>query len=110
MATKTDAGPRSFWPSLIPLVIALIIGGFLFVGLGLSPKEIPSVLIGKEVPQFDLPALPERQKGLKTTDLQGQVSLVNVFASWCVSCVAEHPQFMKLHREGVVPVLSLIHI
>ena len=107
MATKTDAEPRSFWPSLIPLVIALIIGGFLFVGLGLSPKEIPSVLIGKEVPQFDLPALPERQKGLKTTDLQGQVSLVNVFASWCVSCQAEHPLFMKLHREGVVPVHGL---
>ena len=79
----------------------------MFVGLGLSPKEIPSVLIGKEVPQFDLPALPERQKGLKTTDLQGQVSLVNVFASWCVSCVAEHPLFMKLHREGVVPVHGL---
>ncbi len=107
MATKTDAGPRSFWPSLIPLVIALVIGGFLFVGLGLSPKEIPSVLIGKNAPQFDLPALPERQKGLKTTDLKGQVSLVNVFASWCVSCQAEHPLFMKLYREGVVPVHGL---
>ncbi|PPR67046.1 MAG: Thiol:disulfide interchange protein DsbE [Alphaproteobacteria bacterium MarineAlpha1_Bin1] len=107
METKTDVGPRSFWPSLIPLVIALVIGGFLFVGLGLSPKEIPSVLIGKKAPQFDLPALPERQKGLKTTDLKGQVSLVNVFASWCVSCVAEHPLFMKLHREGLVPVHGL---
>ena len=107
METKTDEGSRFFWPRLIPLVIALVIGGFLFVGLGLRPKEIPSVLIGKEVPQFDLPALPKRQKGLKTTDLKGQVSLVNVFASWCVSCQAEHPLFMKLHREGVVPVHGL---
>ncbi len=107
METKTDEGSRFFWPRLIPLVIALVIGGFLFVGLGLSPKEIPSVLIGKKAPQFDLPALPERQKGLKTTDLKGQVSLVNVFASWCVSCQAEHPLFMKLYREGVVPVHGL---
>jgi len=99
--------PRRAWLRLVPLVVALVIGAFLFVGLGLRPKEIPSALIGKAAPEFDLPALPGRPKGLKTADLKGEVSLVNVFASWCVSCRAEHPLFMKLQASGVVPVHGL---
>jgi len=99
--------PRRIWLGLLPLAVAMIIGVFLFVGLSLRPKEIPSVLIGKAVPEFDLPALLDRPKGLKTADLKGQVSLVNVFASWCVSCRAEHPLFMKLKAQGDVPVHGL---
>jgi len=99
--------PRRIWFRLVPLAIALIIGGFLFAGLSLRPKEIPSVLIGKDVPIFDLPALPGRPNGLKSADLKGQVSLVNVFASWCVSCRAEHPLFMKLKAQNIVPVHGL---
>lgn len=105
--SASKARPRRIWLSLLPLAVALVIGGFLFVGLSLRPKEIPSVLIGKSVPEFDLPALPARPKGLKTADLKGQVSLVNVFASWCVSCRVEHPLFMKLKAQGVVPLHGL---
>ena len=103
----TEQGSRRHWSRLVPLAIALVIGGFLFAGLNLQPKEIPSVLIGKAVPEFELPPLPGRPKGLKTADLNGEVSLVNVFASWCVSCRAEHPLFMKLQASGVVPVHGL---
>ena len=103
----TEQTPRQLWVRLVPLAIALTIGGFLFAGLSLRPKEIPSVLIGKAAPEFDLPALPGRPKGLKTADLKGEVSLVNVFASWCVSCRAEHPLFMALQASGVVPVHGL---
>ncbi len=99
--------PRRLWPRLLPLAVALIIGGFLFAGLSLRPKEIPSVLIGKAVPEFNLPALPKRPKGLQSADLKGQVSLVNVFASWCVSCRVEHPLFMKLKARDLVPVHGL---
>ncbi len=102
-----DQQQRSTWLRLLPLAVALIIGGFLFVGLGLRPKEIPSAMLGKAVPVFDLPALPGRPKGLKTADLKGEISLVNVFASWCVSCRAEHPLFMKLKGQGIVPVHGL---
>lgn len=102
-----EQGSRRHWLRLVPLVIALAIGGFLFAGLNLRPKEIPSVLIGKAVPDFELPPLPGRPRGLTTADLKGEVSLVNVFASWCVSCRAEHPLFMKLQASGVVPVHGL---
>jgi cytochrome c biogenesis protein CcmG, thiol:disulfide interchange protein DsbE len=102
-----EQNPQRRWLRLVPLAIALVIGGFLFVGLSLKPKEIPSVLIGKAVPQFDLPAIPGRPKGLKSADLSGEVSLVNVFASWCVSCRAEHPLFMNLQARNIVPVHGL---
>lgn len=103
----SPAEPRPFWPRLVPLAVVLVIAGFLFVGLSLRPKDIPSVLIGKAVPEFDLPPLPGRSNGLKTADLKKEVSLVNVFASWCVACLAEHPLFMKLKAQGVLPLHGL---
>ena len=66
-----------------------------------NPREIPSVLIGRPVPQFSLPPVNGRRLGLSNTDLVGEVSLVNVFASWCVACREEHPVLMRLKNEGV---------
>jgi cytochrome c biogenesis protein CcmG/thiol:disulfide interchange protein DsbE len=97
---------RLLW-ALLPLVLFAVIGGFLFRGLYLNPKEIPSALIDRPVPEFDLPALPGRPPGLKSADLVGEVSLVNVFASWCVTCRVEHPLLMRLKEEGVVAVHGL---
>src|SRR6266478_7589885 len=74
-----------------------------------NPSEIPSALIGKPVPQFALPAVKGRALGLSSTNLIGEVSLVNVFASWCVACREEHPLFMRLKAEGVVPIHGLNH-
>lgn len=94
--------------SFLPLVIALVVGAFFVVGLLLlDPREIPSALISKPVPAFDLPPVQGRQLGLKTADLKGEVSLVNVFASWCVACRAEHPLFMRMAEEGEVPIHGL---
>lgn len=76
-------------------------------GLGRNPQEIPSVLIGKPVPAFSLPPVQGRTLGLASTDLKGDVSLVNVFASWCVACLAEHPLFMRLKASGGVPIHGL---
>jgi len=72
-----------------------------------NPREIPSALIGKPVPQFNLPPVPGRTLGLSNTDLVGEISLVNVFASWCVACRAEHPLFMQLKVDGTVPIHGL---
>jgi cytochrome c biogenesis protein CcmG/thiol:disulfide interchange protein DsbE len=92
---------------MLPLAIAVAVGIFLLVGLGLNPREIPSVLVGKPVPNFDLPPIDNRPPGLSAADLKGEVSLVNVFASWCVSCRVEHPLFLELKRQNAVPLHGL---
>ncbi|MBI4184721.1 MAG: DsbE family thiol:disulfide interchange protein [Proteobacteria bacterium] len=87
---------------LVPLAIFGVIAVAGGLGLGLDPSEVPSVLIGKSVPEFSLPPVRGRALGLSSADLKGEVSLVNVFASWCTSCRAEHPVLMRVKAEGLV--------
>jgi cytochrome c biogenesis protein CcmG/thiol:disulfide interchange protein DsbE len=77
------------------------------LSLGRDPSEIPSSLIGREVPKFSLPPVQGRRLGLSSVDLRGEVSLVNVFASWCVACRAEHPVLLGLQQRAVVPIHGL---
>ncbi|MBK5204905.1 MAG: DsbE family thiol:disulfide interchange protein [Polaromonas sp.] len=91
----------------IPLLVFLVMGVFLAIGLTMDPREVPSPLIGKMVPEFNLPAVKGRSLGLATANLRGQVSLVNVFASWCVACREEHPVLLELSRQGIVPIHGL---
>jgi cytochrome c biogenesis protein CcmG/thiol:disulfide interchange protein DsbE len=86
---------------LIPVIVFAAVGIGLAVGLTRDPSTLPSVLIDRPVPTFELPALEGRADGLTSEDLKGQVSLVNVFASWCVPCRVEHPVLMKLAESGV---------
>ncbi|WP_341703203.1 DsbE family thiol:disulfide interchange protein [Ferrovibrio sp.] len=94
---------------LAPLIVFVLIGLGLAVGLTLNPREIPSALIGKPVPDFSLPPVVEGGQGLSSADLRAGdgPSLVNVFASWCVPCRVEHPLIMALAREGIAPVHGL---
>jgi len=91
----------------MPLAILTVIGVFLGVGLTLDPSELPSPLIGKPTPIFTLPPVKGRVDGLSSDDLKGEVSLVNVFASWCTACRDEHPLFMQLKQENIVPIFGL---
>jgi len=75
--------------------------------LNRDPSTIPSALIGQRVPQFALPAVQGRTLSLSSADLIGEVSLVNVFASWCVACREEHPLFMQIKAENLVPIHGL---
>lgn len=95
------------WPYLGPLAIFVIVGIFLGVGLTLNPRNIPSPLVGKPVPQFQLVAVKGRTLGLASSDLRGEVSFVNVFASWCVACRDEHPLWMALARQNIAPIHGL---
>jgi cytochrome c biogenesis protein CcmG, thiol:disulfide interchange protein DsbE len=92
---------------LIPLIGFIALAAAFAVRLGSDPRSVPSPLIGKAVPEFSLPPVKGRQLGLASADLNGKVSLVNVFASWCVACREEHQVLKQLSRTGTVPVHGL---
>ena len=92
---------------LIPLGIFLVLCGFLLAGLWRDPREVPSPLIGKAAPPFTPAQLHEPAKMLGPADLKGQVWLLNVWASWCVSCRDEHPLLVELNRAKIVPIIGL---
>lgn len=90
---------------LAPILVFAVLAGYFAVGLTLDPRKLPNMLNGKPVPEFVLAPLQGRDdKGFKNTDLIGQVSLVNVFGSWCVACRVEHPFLMELKAKSLVPV------
>ena len=95
------------WRLLLPLVIFATLLIFLWLGLSLDPREVPSPLIGKPAPSFALATLSEPAKTFTRDDMKGQVWLLNVWASWCVSCRVEHPLLMQLARSSAVPVVGL---
>jgi len=92
---------------LWPFVIFAVLAGFLFIGLGLNPREVPSPLIDKPAPAFTLQQLHDPSQQFSSQDMKGQVWLLNVWASWCVSCRQEHPVLMDLASQNIVPVYGL---
>ncbi len=108
-AGADSAGPaRRFRPLfLVPVVAFAALVLAFSIGLNRDPSKVPSPLIGKPVPEFSLPPVKGRSLGLSTADLQGEVSLVNVFASWCVACRDEHPVLMRMKEHGRVPIHGL---
>lgn len=92
---------------LIPLVVFLLLVGFLAVGLNRDPREVPSPLVGKAAPAFDLPLLGQPDKRFVPAEMRGKVWLLNVWASWCVSCRDEHPVLVELSKKAVLPILGL---
>ena len=92
---------------LVPLLLFFGLAGFLAFGLTLNPREVPSPLIDKPAPGFSLPVLHRPDTTLSRDDLKGQVWLLNVWASWCVSCRQEHPLLVELAKAGIVPIYGL---
>lgn len=90
-----------------PLAIFLVLVGFLAVGLRLNPREVPSPFIGKAAPDFAVSELHRPERQFSPGELRGQVWLLNVWASWCVSCRQEHPVLVELARHGLAPIIGL---
>ena len=109
MATNA-AQPRKTTSVLrwsLPLAVFAIIVAFLFVGLFRDPREVPSPLIGKPAPSFSLAELHKPDQRLTSADMRGQVWLLNVWASWCVSCRVEHPLLVEMSKKKLVPIVGL---
>lgn len=92
---------------LIPLLAFGVLVVFLAIGLGLNPREVPSPLINKPAPAFKVPQLENPEAQFSPEELKGKVWILNVWASWCVSCREEHPVLMELARANIVPVVGL---
>ena len=87
----------------LPLVFFVVLVGFFAKGLFLNPREVPSPFIGKAAPVFTLPVVGQADKAFSTTDMKGQVWLLNVWAPWCVSCKVEHQLLMALADSQTAP-------
>ena len=90
--------------AMIPIAIAALLGAAFYWGLWNKDDRLPSTLIGRSVPEFALPPIEGRENGLSTEDLHGEVSIVNVWASWCVPCRVEMPLLVELAGTGTVPI------
>lgn len=91
----------------IPLVLFVGLVVFLAIGLGHDPHEVPSPLINKPAPAFQLSQLKEPGKTFSAQEMRGKVWLLNVWASWCVSCREEHPLLLEYARSNAVPIYGL---
>jgi cytochrome c biogenesis protein CcmG/thiol:disulfide interchange protein DsbE len=92
----------------VPIALFAVIAAFLLLGLqpGRDPREIPSPLIGKPAPSFALPVLARPEATWAPESMRGQVWLLNVWASWCVPCLVEHPVLLQLARDRVLPIVG----
>ena len=97
----------SRWLSLAPLLLLLALSAYFAIGLQTDSRTIQSVLIDKPLPAFDLAAFPNDGKRITSESLKGRVTLLNIFASWCITCRVEHPVLLKLAQEKRVAIVGL---
>ncbi|HIG88944.1 DsbE family thiol:disulfide interchange protein [Candidatus Thioglobus sp.] len=91
----------------IPLILFVVLVGFLYVGLSLDPKKLPSPLIGKPFPSLEVRDFHTGEKFLIKERLKGKVSVVNGWASWCATCRVEHKMLMNISKKKVVQMVGV---
>ena len=95
------------WISAIPLALFLILALFLLRGLYMDPRELPSALEDKPLPEFALPVLQQPDRIVSKQDLLGKPFLINIWATWCPTCYVEHPYLHTLAKEKGVRIIGL---
>ena len=94
---------------ILPLGLFAVLMVIFFFGLGLNPRLVPSPLIGETVPAFSLPKLSNPNELIQHTVLKGEISLLNIWATWCASCKHEHPVLMKIAQSNEVQIYGLYY-
>lgn len=94
------------WRYFVPVIVLGVLAAFFYGGLGMNPSRVTSPLVGKPAPEFSLPTVRDPAMRIGSADLARQVSLLNVWGSWCVECRHEHPFLLELARSGV-PIYGL---
>ncbi|MBL1260729.1 MAG: DsbE family thiol:disulfide interchange protein [Thiotrichaceae bacterium] len=92
---------------LTPLLVFLVMVWFLGKGLYLNPRDVPSPLVGKPAPVFSVANLGDPELQFSSEQMKGKVWILNVWASWCRPCRDEHPLFVELGRQNMVPIVGL---
>lgn len=85
----------------VPLIFFVALAGLLYLGLGRDPTAMPSELIGRTMPAFDLPDLFDEERRIQEDVFAGEVTLLNVWATWCPTCYVEHKELLALQQQGV---------
>ena len=91
----------------VPIGLFLGLIAYFVIGLTLEPSRLDSVLIDTPLPEFELEPIQGFEDGLKNADLAGEVALVNIFGSWCVACLVEHPKLMEISERDLVPIYGV---
>jgi cytochrome c biogenesis protein CcmG, thiol:disulfide interchange protein DsbE len=91
----------------LPLAVFVVLAAFLAIGLTRDPREVPSPFIGKPAPAFELAQLHASERVFTPEAMRGKVWLLNVWASWCVSCRVEHPLLVEMAKSNAVPIVGL---
>lgn len=91
---------------VVPILLFILLSIFLWRGLSLNPRDLPSVQVGKSVPDFSLPQLQNPELRFSAQQIRNRVVLLNVWASWCAACTDEQVFMLQLAREGV-PIYGL---
>ena len=95
------------WHLIAPLVLFVLLAAFLWRGLKLDPREVPSPLVDKPAPAFALTRLDDASRTISRDDMLGKVWMLNVWASWCEACRTEHPTLVSFAKTGTVPIVGL---
>lgn len=95
------------WSRLVPVGVFIVLTVFLAIGLTRDPSVIPTEMIDRDMPAFELPELRDETISVTEADLVGEITLVNVFGSWCVACLQEHPTLMQLSEDDVVRIVGV---
>ena len=95
------------WHLVVPLVLFVLLAAFLWRGLRLDPREVPSPLVDKPAPAFALTRLDDASRSIRRDDMLGKVWILNVWASWCEACRTEHPTLVGFAKTGTVPIVGL---